>query len=294
MEPKLQKRVQRYGWDLAADDYEPLWGPQLEPAQRELLRAASPRPGERVLDVACGTRLVSFDAAWEVGRAGEVVGVDISGQMVEAAARRMAVRGAPALSFARMDAEDLDLPDGGFDVVVCALGLMYAPHPERALAEMRRVLKPGGRMVTAVWGDRDRCGWSAVFDIVDAEVQSDVCPLFFRLGSHDTLARLTAAAGFEAVRHLRIPATLAYANADEACNAAFLGGPVALAWPRFDEATRARVRKAYVSAIAQWLRPDGGYVLPGEFVVVSATTPLRAAAAEAAACPTTTTIALGV
>lgn len=295
MEPKLQKRVQRYGWDLAVHDYEPLWGPQLERAQNELLRQAAPQPGERVLDVACGTGLVSFDAAWEVGRSGSVVGVDISGQMIEAAERRMSERAAPSISFARMDAEHLDLPDGGFDIVLCALGLMYAPQPEQALAEMRRVLRPGGRMVVAVWGDRDRVGWSPVFEIVDAEVQSDVCPLFFRLGSHDTLARLCAQAGFETVRHQRIPAPLFYPDADLACDAAFIGGPVALAWSRFDEATRERARAAYLAAISAWRRPDGGYVLPGEFVVVSATTPSRPAATEAAVSPTTTTdTALGV
>ncbi|MEW5685186.1 MAG: class I SAM-dependent methyltransferase [Pseudomonadota bacterium] len=294
MEPKLQKRVQRYGWDLAVDDYEPLWAPQLELAQRELLRAAAPRPGERVLDVACGTGLVSFDAAWEVGRSGSVVGVDISGQMVEAAERRMNEREAPALSFARMDAEHLALPDGCFDVALCALGLMYAPHPEQALAEMRRVLRPGGRMVAAVWGDRDRVGWSPVFEIVDAEVRSDVCPLFFRLGAHDTLARLCGQAGFETVRHQRIPAPLAYLDADQACDAAFVGGPVALAWSRFDEVTRERARAAYLAAISPWRRPDGGYVLPGEFVVVSATTPLCPAADPAAAFPPTTKTPMGV
>jgi ubiquinone/menaquinone biosynthesis C-methylase UbiE len=294
MEPKLQKRVQRYGWDLAVDDYEPLWGPQVDLVQRELLRLAAPQSGERVLDVACGTGLVSFDAAWEVGKAGSVVGVDISGHMVEAAERRMSERVAPSLSFARMDAEHLLLPDGGFDVVLCALGLMYAPHPEQALAEMRRVLRPGGRMVAAVWGDRDRVGWSPVFEIVDAEVQSDVCPLFFRLGSNDTLARLCTQVGFETVRHQRIHTALAYADADEACDAAFIGGPVALAWSRFDAAIRARARDAYLSAITPWRRADGGYVLPGEFVIVSATNPLCLSAPSAAAVPPTTRTSMGV
>jgi hypothetical protein len=67
----------------------------------------------------------------------------------------------------------------------------------------------------------------------------------------------------------RIAATLIYANAAEACNAAFVGGPVALAWSRFDAQTRERVRRRYLEAIGRW--KDGeGYRVPGEFVVVSA------------------------
>ena len=90
-------------------------------------------------------------------------------------------------SFARMDAEKLELPDASFDVALCALGLMYMPHPEQAVREMRRVLRPGGRMVIAVWGEHSLCGWSALFPIVDAEVASEVCPLFFQLGHKEGL-----------------------------------------------------------------------------------------------------------
>ena len=67
MEPRLQRRVQRYGWDLAAGDYETLWQAQLAQAQTGLLAAASLAQGERVLDVACGTGLVSLQAARAVG-----------------------------------------------------------------------------------------------------------------------------------------------------------------------------------------------------------------------------------
>lgn len=175
-------------------------------------------------------------------------------------------------SFMRMDAEALELPDASFDVVLCALGLMYVPDPERALREMRRVLRPGGRIVLAVWGERSRCGWSAVFPIVDAEVASDVCPLFFRLGQGDTLAQLCGDAKFDAIEHRRIAATLSYADAEEACAAAFVGGPAALAWSRFDADVRARVRARYVEAIEPWRRA-GGYELPGEFVLVAAVAP---------------------
>jgi ubiquinone/menaquinone biosynthesis C-methylase UbiE len=269
LEPRLQRRVQRYGWDLAAEDYEPLWGAQIAPAHRALLEAARLWAGERVLDVACGTGLVSLQAAARVRPAGQVLGVDISERMVAEAAARATAHGVANATFARMDAEALDLPDAGFDAVLCALGLMYAPTPETALAEMARVLRPGGRAVLAVWGERAACGWSPVFEIVDAEVVSEVCPLFFRLGRAETLAHLCAAAGFEGVETRRLPVTLDYPSLEAACDAAFVGGPVALAWSRFDAAARRRARARYAEAIAPW-RAGEAYRIPGEFVVVSA------------------------
>jgi ubiquinone/menaquinone biosynthesis C-methylase UbiE len=269
MDARFQRRVQRYGWDLAAADYEALWRAQLAEAQRALLAAAQLRRGERVLDVACGTGLVSFAAARAVGPGGRVLGVDLSGGMVGAARQRAAQHGVPNAAFVRMDAEALTLPEASVDVALCALGLMYMPDPEQALREMRRVLRPGGRLVVAVWGERARCGWAPLFEIVDAEVASEVCPLFLRLGQRDALARACAATPLAAIREQRIATTLVYADADAACGAAFVGGPVALAWSRFDREVRERVHARYLDAIAPW-RDGHGYRVPAEFVVVSA------------------------
>ena len=152
MQPRLQRRVQRYGWDRAAAAYEPSWQAQLAPAHELMLQMADLRPGERVLDVACGTGLVSFRAAAAVGAGGAVVGTDISGEMVEAAARVASLRGMGHVRFERADAEDLPFADACFDAAMCGLGLMYVPDPVRALREMRRVLRPGGQ------GGRGRLG----------------------------------------------------------------------------------------------------------------------------------------
>ncbi len=272
MEARLQRRIQRYGWDLAAAAYEPLWQGPLAPAHAALLAAAALRPGQRVLDVACGTGLVTLRAALAVGPDGRVLGVDIASRMVETAALRARARQVGNAGFARMEAERLALPDATFDVVLCAFGLMYVPQPEEALREMRRVLRPGGRIVVAVWGERARCGFAPLFEIVDSEVESEVCPLFFRLGQGDALARLCADAGLERIAMERITAELPHPDAHDACNAAFLGGPAALAWSRFGDAVRARVRRRYLDAIAPW-RAGRGYRIPGEFVVVSAANP---------------------
>ncbi len=131
------------------------------------------------------------------------------------------------------------------------------------------MLRPGGRAALAVWGERARCGWAPLFGIVDAEVQSEVCPLFFGLGHGDALVKACARAGLRVTLQQRVVDTLDYENADAACDAAFAGGPVALAWAHFDATVRARVRARYVEAIAPWRR-GRSYRIPAEFVIVVA------------------------
>jgi SAM-dependent methyltransferase len=272
VDARLQRRVQRYGWDLAAATYEALWQPSLAEVHAALLDSAALAPGDRVLDLACGTGLVTLPAARAVGPSGQVIGVDIADRMVEALRQHAAAAGLPQVSAARMDAERLALPDGSVDVVLCALGLMYLPDPGQALQEVKRVLRPGGRAVLAVWGERARCGWAPLFGIVDAEVSSEVCPMFFGLGQGDALSRLCRSVGLTACSDQRMAGTLDYADGHQACDAAFAGGPVALAWQRFDEPTRRRARARYLDAIAAW-QQGSGYRIPAEFVVVSAMAP---------------------
>ena len=273
MDARLQRRIQRYGWDLAVDDYARHWHALLAGVQGELLAQAAPQPGEQVLDVACGTGVVSLAMAAAVGPGGGVLGVDLSAGMVASAEARAQAAGVSQAQFARMDAEALALPAASFDLVVCALGLMYMPDADAALREVQRVLRPGGRAVLAVWGERARCGWAPLFGIVDAEVHSEVCPLFFGLGQGEALARSCATVGLTVTLSHRRDDALWHTDADAACEAAFAGGPVALAWSRFDGATRARVRARYLDAIAPW-REGTDYRLPAEFVLVAARRPV--------------------
>ena len=268
MDPRFQLRIQRYGWDKAADHYERFWGEQLRPAQDLLLDLAGAEPGEQVLDVACGPGNISFPLARAVGTEGRVVGTDLSGSMVELLEAEARGHGLPHVEGRRMDAESLTLEDASFDLAVCSLGLMYPPNPEAAVDELHRILRPGGRALASVWGDRKNCGWADIFPIVDARVRSEVCPLFFRLGTADLLERVFEQAGFEEVVDERTQTLLRYDSADDALGAAFLGGPVALAYSRFDETTREAVHEEYLESIRDFRGADGTYAIPGEFVVV--------------------------
>jgi len=269
MDPKLQRRSQRSGWDLAARDYENLWQAQLAPARRALLAGAQVRFGEQVLDVACGSGLVTFEAARSSGEGGWVLGTDLAPHMVRTGRQSAARRGVTNVGFERMDAECLGLPNGAFDVVLCSLGLMYVPDPGRALSEVQRVLRPGGRVALAVWGARERCGWSGLFPVMLAEVAGGVSPLFFQLGEPGRLAELCRAAGLREVREELLTTTLIYEDERQACAAAFSDGGVALAWSRFDQPTQARVAARYLRSIGRW-RCGEGFRIPAEFLIVQA------------------------
>lgn len=268
MRPELQRRVQRYGWDYSSPHYEKGWQRQLWPAQERLLEMADIQPGEHVLDVSCGTGLVTFPIAESVGPDGAVTGIDLSEGMIELAADIAGEKGIDHVDFRHMDAEELDLPAGTFDVGINSLGMMYYPDPDKATKELYRVLKPGGRALCLVWGRRSECGWAEIFPIVDERVNTDVCPLFFQLGTGENLAHSFKAAGFSEVTSERFTVDLHYDSDEEAIIGAFLGGAVALAYRKFDEETKEEAHAEYINSIQPFQNGDG-YDIPGEFVITS-------------------------
>ena len=165
-----------------------------------------------------------------------------------------------------MDAEELEVPGEEYDVALCALGLMYVPDPIKALKEMYRVIKPGGRAIAAVWGQRDHCGWAEIFEIVDKRVTSEVCPMFFYLGNSDVLKRSFVAAGFSNVNFEKLNTVLNYNSDEDACGAAFAGGPVALAYHKFSDQVKNEAHMEYLDSIKPF-QEGKGYTVPGEFVV---------------------------
>ena len=119
-----------------------------------LVARLAPKPGERFLDVACGTGGVAERAA---ALGADVTGVDFAAELVDTARRRAEERGL-AVHYDVGDAEALPYDDASFDVVASCFGVMFAPNQDRAAAELARVCKPGGRIGLACWtaGGQDR------------------------------------------------------------------------------------------------------------------------------------------
>lgn len=274
MDRRLQLRVQRYGWDAAATYYDSGWQAQLRPAHDRLMDMAGLSAGQKVIETACGSGLITMRVAEQVGLTGYILATDLSEGMLDDLRPRLARAGTSNVELRRMPAEPLDVPDGAFDAALCALGLMYTPDARAAVAEMARVVKPGGTVAATVWGERSACGWAEVFPIVDARVASEVCPLFFATGAEGALARLFEEAGLENVREHRQSETLAYRSEHEIVASILLGGPVALAVKRFSREIWKEVRQDFLASVSAYKTTDESYWVPGQFVTVRGNRPL--------------------
>lgn len=161
--------------------------------------AAGIHPGDRVLDVACGTGVLTREAASRAGSSGAVTGLDLSPEMLAVAARL-----SPALRWQQGSAEALPFPDQSFDAVVSQFGLMFFPDPVAGLREMMRVLVPGGRLAVAVWASlADTPAYEAEVALVErlaGREAGDALRTPFVLGDPKRLAGLCAAAGIKGAR----------------------------------------------------------------------------------------------
>jgi SAM-dependent methyltransferase len=131
------------GWQVAARRYHDWLGSITTQAVTPLLDAAGAAPGQHLLDVATGPGYVAAQAA---ARGADVTGLDFAAEMVAEASARF-----PDLTFREGDAEALPFPDASFDIVACNFGLLHFSHPDLAIAEAGRVLRPGGRYACTVW-----------------------------------------------------------------------------------------------------------------------------------------------
>lgn len=266
---KQYRKVMREGWNLTPEIYARVWAPVLREYSIGCLERLKLGPTDRVLDLATGPGTAALLAAERVPN-GSVVGVDISDRFVEVAAASAA--STANLRFARSPMEQLDLPDASFDAASCVLGLMYAAPAESALSELARVLTPGGRFAACVWGRRERCCFREIFPILGGKLEMDICPLFFALGVPGAFAAALGRAGFVDVREERVDVTLKWRDAEEACAAAFDGGPGALPCAMFPAEVRQAVYDEYVASLEAY-RNGTGFEAPAEFVYASACLP---------------------
>src|SRR5690606_1639744 len=124
-----------------------------------LVDRVDPQPGQTVLELTAGTGETGFLAAARVGGQGRVISSDFVPAMVDAGRRGAAERGLANIEFRVLDAQRIALPDDHVDCVLSRFGLMLVPEQGRAVAEIRRVLRPGGRCAWGTWGPPDRNPW---------------------------------------------------------------------------------------------------------------------------------------
>ncbi len=161
-----------------------------------------PPVGGRVLDVATGTGLVAVEAAKRVGSDGTVLATDFLPAWEPYVHTTASEAGVKNVTFAAMPAEALDLPDASFDVVYCQFGLMFMPEPVRALGEMRRVLRPSGRIGVTVWSVPEKVGIFLVSRIVGPALPpsaGEAPPSPMSMGAPGLIESLVIEAGFREI-----------------------------------------------------------------------------------------------
>jgi SAM-dependent methyltransferase len=277
-DPLSYKHSTRDQWQAAAAAWR-RWQPVIDGWLREgtdlMLDLAELQAGARVLDVAAGAGGQSFAAAQRVGPKGEVLATDIAENLVRYLEQDAAAAGLTQVRAAVMDGEDLRVPPGRFDAVICRLGLIYLPDRKTALSGMRAALRPGGRLGAIVYSNPEANRFFSVPVSIIRRAAQLPPPLPgqpgpFSLGTPDVLRHELEAAGFVGVDVRVLPAPLQLASAEECVRferESFGALHQMLAGLGAD--AQAAVWQEITDALTEFEGPDG-FVGPCELLVVAA------------------------
>jgi SAM-dependent methyltransferase len=260
----------------AAEIYERALIPAVFAAWAPLVVAlANPRPGERVLDVACGTGVVTRLIAQQVGRTGRVVGLDLNPGMLAVAASNAAKEPPTSalLTWQEASATKLPFPDAVFDIAYCQLGLQFFPDRLSALREMHRVLESDGRLGLMVWRGIERSpGFSILAAALARHVSSEAAGIMrapFALAEAEDLRRLLAAADFREITIRPVPGTVRFPSVARFVQDYVAGSPLAGHVAKVSDEARAALVSEVGGALRSYL-VTGALAFPIEAHLASA------------------------
>jgi SAM-dependent methyltransferase len=267
------------GWSAVAPD----WGEladridqQLRPAAEWMIEAVSPRPGDRVLELAGGPGTLSIAIVERVSPDGTVLHSDFSEEMVKVAWQRFESEGVGGIESRVMDAEQIDLPDASMDVVVCRMGYMLMADPAAALRESGRVLAADGRLALAVWTDAPSNPWvslamQAVAGELNAPPPPPDAPGLWALGDRQRVERLLRDAGLDEIRIEILDGRAEFESPEQWVEATKrLAGPLRALFANLDEPVREAIERRMLELAAPFGQSDGRLVMPQQMLVASA------------------------
>lgn len=222
----------------------------------DLLRRAAPRPGERVLDVACGTGAVTRLVPPLVGSTGTVVGLDLNPAMLDVA-RRLPAPSKPAIDWREGSATALPFPDAAFDLLLCQQGLQFFPDRPRALLEFRRLLAPAGRVaLSASQGLERQPVYAALNAAIERHLGVPAMAAPFSLGDAEELRTLLTDAGFRDVRPEPVVRTVRFPSPEQFVRLSVLAAAAAVpALGTMAAAAREALIEAIHTETTEALRP---------------------------------------
>jgi SAM-dependent methyltransferase len=241
-----------------------------------MLEAAGLRPGERVLELACGAGRVGFEAAALVRPGGSVLCSDFSEAMVEAVEARIDRTGFENVETRVLDAERLDLDAESFDAVLCRFGYMLMGNPGRALAESCRVLRRGGHLTLAVWGAPERNPWltavtDATMERLGAPPPEPDAPGPFALADIGRLRQSIERAGFDDIAVEAIETEQPYDSLEGWWDRLReVSGPLAALLDALPGDDAAAIKAAALAAAERYVEPGGEVVFPASVLGASA------------------------
>jgi ubiquinone/menaquinone biosynthesis C-methylase UbiE len=258
----------------AAEAYERYLVPTLfTPWAHDLIACAALQPGERVLDVACGTGIVARLAAAPVGVAGHVVGIDLNSGMLAVARAQTPAAASARVEWREGDANALPCDNATFDVVFCQQGLQFFPDKAHALREMHRVLAPEGRLALSVWRALPYNLYNRVLaDAVEWHVGPDAgggmrAPCSF--GDAQALRTLLTTVGFRDIRLHIVMLTLRHPSPAEYIPGQLAALPFAGAIEALETAAQTALYNDILTALHPYI-DDEGLAVPLEAHVVLA------------------------
>lgn len=271
MDVEDYRRTSEEVWEAMAPGWE-RWRAQLAdgltPVREWLIGELGAQPGKTVLELGAGTGETGFEAAAILGEDGRLISTDFSPEMVEVARRRGTELGLENVDYRVIDAERTGLDSGSVDGVLCQSTYMVVADPAAALAETRRVLRPGGRLALSVWGAPERNPWASIGGMILVErghmpPPEREAPGVFSMASEERTRALLDGAGFRSVRTEEVPVRFAFRALDDYEQWVIdVAGPVAMVvrgLPEDErEVLRARLGEAFVP-----FATDAGYELPG-------------------------------
>lgn len=232
------------------------------PFAEKLLDAAGVAPGARVLDVACGTGVVTRLAAQRAGAAGAVTGVDMTEPMLAVARAQPAEEGGAPITYIQGDAAELPVEDDAVDVVTCHHGLQFFPDRVAALREARRALVPGGTLAVGCWGPPETVPpFAALIDALGrhmGEESGAAMTAPFTLGNPDTLRAAIDEAGLREVDVHQDTLEASFDTHTDFAPRALAAGPLAGAFADAPPETRAAITADVAEALSEYATPEGG------------------------------------